>query len=58
MLRGNKILYPKSGSNAQHGSHDHIFSKMLKNLLQNSQADFHETGFVVFGTPAHRNLYK
>ena len=33
--------------------------KTLKNLLlQNRQADFHETWYVASGTPAHHSLYK
>ena len=36
-----------------------IYSKNLKNLLlQNRLADFHETWYVAFGTPAHHSLYK
>ena len=32
--------------------------KTLKNLLlQNRQADFHETWYVASGTPAHHSLY-
>ena len=35
-----------------------IYSKILKNLLlQNRQADFHETWYVASGTPAHYSLY-
>ena len=32
--------------------------KPFKNLLQNRQADFHETWYVASGTPAHHSLYK
>ena len=36
-----------------------INSKTFKNLLlQNRQADFHETWYVTSGTPAHHSLYK
>ena len=56
MLRGNKSLYAKCGSKAQHGCHAHKCSKML--LLQNRWADFHETWYVVSGTPAQRSLFK
>ena len=40
MLRGNKILYAKSGSNAQHG--------MLKNLFQSRWADLHGAWYVAW----------
>ena len=32
--------------------------KTFKNLLRNRQADFHETLYVAFGTPAHHSLFK
>ena len=33
--------------------------KPFKNfLLQNRQADFHETWYVALGTPAHHSIYK
>ena len=36
-----------------------IYDRNLKNLLlQNRQADFHETWYVASGTPAHHSLYK
>ena len=36
-----------------------IYGKNLKTLLlQNRQADFHETWYVASGTPAHHSLYK
>ena len=36
-----------------------IYGKNLKNLLlQNRQADFHETWYVASGTPVHHSLYK
>ena len=55
MGRGNKSLFVKSGSHAQHGRHAH----MLKNfLLQNGRADFHETWYVAFGTPTCHSMYK
>ena len=35
-----------------------VYGKILKNLLlQNPQADFHETWYVASGTPAHHSLY-
>ena len=56
--RGNDILFAASGSHDQDGSHAHIWSKPFKNLLQNRQADFHETWYVASGTPAHHSLFK
>ena len=41
MLRGNKILCAKSGSNAQHVRYAHKCSKI-------SWADFHETWYVLY----------
>ena len=36
-----------------------IYGKNLQNLLlQNQRADFHETGYVALGTPAHHSLLK
>ena len=32
--------------------------KTDQNLLQNRSADFHETWYVAFGTPAHHSLFK
>ena len=59
MGRGNKSLIAKFWSHDQGGRHAHIWIKPLKNLLlQNWQADFHETWYVVFGTPAHHSLIK
>ena len=57
--RGNEILFAASGSHDQDGRHAHIWSKPFKNLLlQNRQADFHETWYVASGTPAHHSLFK
>ena len=57
--RGNEILFVASGSHDQDGRHAHIWSKPFKNLLlQNRQADFHETWYVASGTPAHHKLFK
>ena len=57
--RGNQIFYAASGSHDQDGRHAHICLKPFKNLLlQNRQADFHETWYVASGTPAHHNLFK
>ena len=57
--RGNDILFAASGSHDQDGRHAHIWSKPFKNLLlQNRQADFHETWYVASGTPAHHSLFK
>ena len=57
--RGNDILFTASGSHDQDGRHAHIWSKPFKNLLlQNRQADFHETWYVASGTPAHHSLFK
>ena len=54
--RGNDILFAASGSHDQDGRHAHIWSKPFKNLLlQNRQADFHETWYVALETPAHHN---
>ena len=57
MGRGNESLIAKSRSHDQDGRHTHIWQKSLKNL-QNWQADFHETSYVAFGTPAHHSLIK
>ena len=54
MGRGDESLIAKSRSHDQDGRHTHIWQKPLKNLLQNRQADFHETLYVAFGTPAHQ----
>ena len=57
--RGNEILFAPSGSHDQDGRHAHIWSKPFKNLLlQNRRADFHETWYVAWGTPAHHKLFK
>ena len=57
--RGNESLFAASGSHDQDGRHAHIWYKTLKNLLlQNRRADFHETWYVVSGTPAHHSLFK
>ena len=55
--RGNESLIPKSRSHDQDGRRAHIW-KPPKNLLQNCQADFHETWYVAFGTLAHHSLIK
>ena len=43
------------GSHDQDVRHAHIWLKPFKNLLQNWQADFHETWYVALGTPAHHS---
>ena len=58
MGRGDESLIAKSMSHDQDGHHTHIWSKPFKNLLQNGQANFHETWYVAFGTPAHHSLLK
>ena len=59
MGRGDESLIAKSRSHDQDGRHAHIWQKALKNLLlQNRQADFHETWYVAFGIPAHHSLIK
>ena len=59
MGRGDESLIAKSRSHDQDGCHAHIWLKPLKNLLlQNRQADFHETWYVAFGTLAHHSLIK
>ena len=59
MGRGNESLIAKSGSHDQNGRHTHLWLKTLKNLLlQNRQADFHETKYVAFWTSAHHSLIK
>ena len=59
MGRGDESLIAKSRSHDQDGRHVHIWKESLKNLLlQNRQADFHETWYVAFGTPAHHSLIK
>ena len=35
-----------------------IYGEFKNLLLQNRQADFHETWYVASGTPAHHSLYK
>ena len=61
MLRGGggggKVLCMKSGSNAQRGCHTHRCSK-ISFSVQNRSTHFHETWYVVSGTPAYRNLFK
>ena len=56
--RGNDILFTASGSHDQDGRHAHIWSKPLKNLLQNRWVDFHKTWYVASGTPANYSLFK
>ena len=57
--RRNDILFAASGSHDQDGRQANIWSKPFKNLLlQNRQADFHETSYVASGTPAHHSLFK
>ena len=56
MGRGNESLIAKSGSHDQDGHHAQILQKPLENLLQNRLADFRETWYVAFGTPAHHSL--
>ena len=59
MGRGDESLIAKSRSHDQDGRHAHIWLKTFKNLLlQNRQANFHETLYVEFGTPAHHSLLK
>ena len=59
MGRDNESLIAKSRSHDQDGHHAHIWEKTLKNLLlQNRQTHFHETLYVLFGTPAHHSLIK
>ena len=59
MGRGDGSLIAKSRSHDQDGRHAHIWEKPLKNLLlQNRQANFHETWYVAFGTLAHHSLIK
>ena len=53
----NESLFTATGSLDQDGRHAHIWYKPFKNLfLQNRQADFHKTWFVVSGTQAHYSL--
>ena len=57
--RGKDILFAASRSHDQDGRHAHIWYKPFKNLLlQNRQADFHETWYVASGTQAHHSLFK
>ena len=56
--RGNESLFTACGSHDQDGRHAHIWLKPFKNLLQNRQADSHETWYVAFGTPAHHSVFK
>ena len=59
MGRGDESLIAKSRSHDQDGLHAHIWLKPFKNLLlQNRQANFHETWYVAFGTAAHHSLLK
>ena len=58
-FRGNESFFAACGSNDQDGRHAHIWLKPFNNLLlQNRQADFHETWYVASGTPAHHSLFK
>ena len=56
--RGNDSLFAASGSHDQDGRHAIYGKKPFKNLLQNRQADYHETWYVASGTPAHHSLFK
>ena len=59
MGRGNESLVVKFGSHDQDGRPAQLWLKLLKNLLlQNRPADFRETWYVAFGTPAHHSLLK
>ena len=53
MGRGNENMFAKFRSHDQDGRHTHIW---YKPLLLNRQADFHETWYVAFGTPAHHQM--
>ena len=56
--RGKESLFAASGSHDQDCRHAHIWYKPFKNLLQNRQADFHETWYAASGTTAHHSLFK
>ena len=59
MGRVNESLIAKSWSHDQDGATPIHMVNTLKNLLlQNRQADVHETWYVAFGTPAHHSLFK
>ena len=58
MGRGNKSLFPASGSHDQDGHQAHLWQKLFKNLLRNQWTDFNETWFVASRTPAHYSSYK
>ena len=54
--RQNENLFTASASHDKDGCNAHIWLKAFKNLLlQNRQADFHETWYVASGTPVHHN---
>ena len=58
-VQWNENLMTWCWSHDQDGRHTHIWWKPLKNLiLQNRQADFHETWYVALGTSVHHNLFK
>ena len=59
MGMGNESLIAKFGSHDQDGRHAQLCKKPLKSLLlQKRLADFRETWYVAFGTPAHHSLLK
>ena len=58
MGRGNKSLFPASGSHDQDGHQAHLWQKLFKNLLRNQWTDFNETWFVASRTPAHYSSCK